>query len=67
MRILKPGEPCPCCGQPIKEGLTTEKMMFLSYIAEGKTMLGVAGMFEEDLKKREEADNEQQDFIGSGA
>lgn len=49
MRILKPGDPCPCCGQPIKDGLTREKILLLSYIAEGKTMLGVAGMFKEDL------------------
>ena len=32
MRILKPGDPYPCCGQPIKEGLPTETMMLLSYI-----------------------------------
>lgn len=51
MRILKPGDPCPCpcCGKPIREGLSTEKILLLSYIAEGKTMLAVAGMFEEDL------------------
>lgn len=35
MRILKPGDPCPCCGQPIKEGLSTENMMLLSYIQYG--------------------------------
>lgn len=49
MRILKPGEPCPCCGQPIKDGLSSEKMLLLSYVAEGKTMLAVAGMCVEDL------------------
>jgi len=32
MRILKPGDPCPCCGQPIREGLPMEKIMLLSYI-----------------------------------
>lgn len=35
MRILKPGDPCPCCGQPIKEGLSTETMMLLSYVQYG--------------------------------
>lgn len=35
MKILKPGDPCPCCGRPIKEGLPTEKILLLSYIAEG--------------------------------
>lgn len=35
MRILKPGDPCPCCGQPIKEGLSTENMTLLSYIQYG--------------------------------
>lgn len=35
MRILKPGDPCPCCGQPIKEGLSAETMMLLSYIQYG--------------------------------
>ncbi len=32
MRILKPGDPCPCCGQPIPEGLPMEKIVLLSYI-----------------------------------
>lgn len=49
MRILKPGEPCPCCGEPLKEGLSREKILLLSYIAEGKPILEIAGMFEEDL------------------
>ena len=35
MKILKPGDPCPCCGQPIPEGLSEWKMVFLGYIAEG--------------------------------
>ena len=35
MRILKPGEPCPCCGQPIPDGLPTEQMVLISWIAEG--------------------------------
>lgn len=35
MRILKPGDPCPCCGQPIKEGLSMENIMLLSYVQYG--------------------------------
>lgn len=38
MRILKPGAPCPCCGQPIKEGLSTETIMLLSWLQEGKEL-----------------------------
>lgn len=35
MKLLKPGDPCPCCGRPIKEGLSTENILLLSYIAQG--------------------------------
>ncbi len=35
MRILKPGDPCPCCGQPLPEGLPTETIALLSWLAEG--------------------------------
>ncbi len=38
MRILKPGGPCPCCGQPIKEGLPTETIMLPSWLQEGKEL-----------------------------
>lgn len=34
MKLLKPGDPCPCCGRPIKEGLSTETMIILSWLAE---------------------------------
>ena len=53
MRILKPGDPCPCCGEPIKEGLSREKMLLLNYLAEGKTVVEIAGMFEEDLNEQQ--------------
>ena len=39
MRILKPGDPCPCCGQTIKEGLPVETVMLLSWLQEGKEFL----------------------------
>ena len=35
MKILKPGDPCPCCGEPLKEGLPMDTMLLLSWIAEG--------------------------------
>ena len=38
MKLLKPGDPCPCCGRPIKEGLPTETMIFLSWLAEGMAL-----------------------------
>lgn len=38
MKLLKPGDPCPCCGQPIKEGLPTGTMIFLSWLAEGMAL-----------------------------
>lgn len=31
MEILKPGDPCPCCGQPIKT-TDPEALLLLSYI-----------------------------------
>ena len=50
MKLLKPGDPCPCCGRPIKEGLPTEKILLLSYIAEG-IALAKAGQGMGDEKK----------------
>ena len=35
MKLLKPGDPCPCCGRPIKEGLSAKHMLLLSWFAEG--------------------------------
>ena len=32
MKILKPGDPCPCCGQPIKTD-DPYVLMLLSYLA----------------------------------
>ena len=50
MKLLKPGDPCPCCGRPIKEGQPTEKILLLSYIAEG-IALAKAGQGMGDEKK----------------
>lgn len=35
MRILKPGDPCPCCGRPIPDNTAPAAMMVLSYIQYG--------------------------------
>ena len=34
MKLLKPGDPCPCCGQPRKEGLPPATVLLLSMLAE---------------------------------
>ena len=34
MKMLKPGDPCPLCGQPIPDGLPTKTMIYLSWMAE---------------------------------
>lgn len=39
MRIMKPGEPCPCCGAPIRGDLLRWKLLLLSYIAEGLSLM----------------------------
>lgn len=39
MRILKFGEPCPCCGQPIRDDLPRWRLLLLSYIAEGLSLM----------------------------
>lgn len=49
MRILKAGEPCPCCGQPIPEGLSNKTMLLLSYIAKGMVLDRI--LQETDCKK----------------
>ena len=41
MKMLKPGDPCPCCGEPIPEGLDWETMLLLSYIAETTERRGI--------------------------
>ena len=47
MELLKPGDPCPCCGQPLKEGLPTETVVLLSWIAAGKTLRKAVADWEE--------------------
>lgn len=39
MRFLMPGEPCPCCGYPIRDDVPRWKLLLLSYIAEGLSLM----------------------------
>ena len=48
MRILKPGDPCPCCGQPLPEGLPAKQMLYISWVAEGMTLGSLAEAMEEE-------------------
>lgn len=50
MRIVKPGEPCPCCGTPVREDLPKRALLALSYIAEGRALLEVLGALEERVE-----------------
>lgn len=63
MRILKPGEPCPCCGAPIRADLPRGKLLLLSYIAEGISLLdavnAIAEVMELPLAGVEPSEKEQ--------
>ena len=48
MKLLKAGDPCPCCGRPIKDGLPTETIIFLSWLAEGMALRKAAKSGEGD-------------------
>lgn len=50
MRIIKPGEPCPCCGQLIPEGLSRRSLLLLSYISEGLTLLDLMQILNETME-----------------
>lgn len=49
MRLLKYGDPCPCCGQPIPDGMTIKTIVLMSWLAEGKPLLGLAKTAEMDM------------------
>ena len=53
MKLLKPGDPCPCCGNPLPEGLPTQTVMLLSGLAEGKTLRQTANDFGSDKMEKE--------------
>ena len=57
MKLLKPGDPCPCCGRPIKEGLPTGTMIFLSWLAEGMALCRAANTWE-DMASDEAVQND---------
>ncbi len=57
MKLLKPGDPCPCCGRPIKEGLPTGTMIFLSWLAEGMALCRATNTWE-DTDPNEAVQNE---------
>ena len=50
MRILKPGEPCPCCGMPILDDLPRWKLLLLSYIAEGLSLMDAINVLAEVME-----------------
>lgn len=39
MKILKPGDTCPCCGQPIPESVSGKGLLILGYVAEGMALM----------------------------
>ena len=49
MKLLKPGDPCQCCGRPIKEGLSTKTMILLSWLAEGMSLKQAMENWEDNL------------------
>ena len=53
MKLLKPGAPCPCCGSPLPEGLPTQTVMLLSWLAEGKTLRQTTNDFGGDKMEKE--------------
>lgn len=50
MRILKTGEPCPCCGMPIRDDLPRWKLLLLSYIAEGLSLMDAINALSEVME-----------------
>lgn len=50
MRILKPSEPCPCCGQPIPDRIARANLLLLSYIAEGMSLLDAVNALSEVME-----------------
>ena len=56
MRILKPGEPCPCCGTPIRDDLPRWKLLLLSYIAEGLSLMDAINALAEVMELPPPAD-----------
>lgn len=49
MKMLKPGDPCPLCGQPIPDGLPSKTMIYLSWLDEGLKLRKAAMDWSEDI------------------
>lgn len=46
-KMLKPGDPCPCCGQPIKTR-DPEILRLLTYIRDSGRLVGVSTDFRKE-------------------
>ena len=57
MKLLKPGDPCPCCGNPLPEGLPTEIMNLLGWMADRSDRCSET---EENDKMKEERNMEHE-------
>ena len=51
MRIMKTGEPCPCCGQAIPAMLPVDKQLLASIVAEGLAIQDAVRTVEHGLWK----------------
>ena len=49
MKMLKPGDPCPLCGQPLPDGLPPTTMIYQSWLAEGLALREAAMDWSEDI------------------
>lgn len=56
MRMLKPGDPCPCCGKPIREGTPAETIHLLSWIQYGLELREALRIPDEPTEKRRDSE-----------
>ena len=55
MRIMKTGEPCPCCGQAIPAMLPVDKQLLASIVAEGLAIQDAVRTVEHGVVEGQEA------------
>lgn len=55
MRIMKTGEPCPCCGQAIPAMLPVDKRLLASIVAEGLAIQDAVRTVEHGVVEGQEA------------
>ena len=48
MNVLRPGDPCPCCGSPIPADVPEETLMLLCFVARMKESVETTQKWEED-------------------